>query len=112
MSMVFIHWISLYSTLKSYKMGRFQIFFFVFLVASLAIMQLSTAGEEGSVPVEECPSACSVRCSATHHPGNCMDVCIRCCEKCLCVPSGTFGNKDECPCYRDRLTQDGLPKCP
>ncbi|MFS7945534.1 putative gibberellin regulated protein [Helianthus anomalus] len=83
-------------------MGRFQIYFFVFLVASFAIMQLSTV---------KCPSACSVRCSATHHPGNCMDVCIDCCGKCLCVPSGTFGNKDECPCYRDRLTQDGLPKC-
>nr|GEV35133.1 retrotransposon protein, putative, Ty3-gypsy subclass [Tanacetum cinerariifolium] len=31
------------------------------------------AGDEGSVPVEECHDACSVRCSATHHVGQCMD---------------------------------------
>ncbi|KAI7735699.1 hypothetical protein M8C21_032259 [Ambrosia artemisiifolia] len=70
------------------------------------------AGGEGSLSVEECPSACSDRCFATHHPGECIDVCQDCCGKCLCVPSGTFGNKDECPCYRDMLTKYGEPKCP
>nr|XP_043618660.1 peamaclein-like [Erigeron canadensis] len=93
-------------------MKRFQYHLLLFLVASMAILKFSIAGSEGSVPVEECPAACSVRCSATHHPGNCMDVCIDCCSKCLCVPSGTSGNKDECPCYRDRKTQEGTPKCP
>ncbi|KVI12437.1 Gibberellin regulated protein [Cynara cardunculus var. scolymus] len=28
------------------------------------------------------------------------------------TPDRVFGNKDECPCYRDRKTQDGIPKCP
>ncbi|KAI3694380.1 hypothetical protein L1987_77345 [Smallanthus sonchifolius] len=93
-------------------MRRFQFNFLTFLVAYMAIIQLSTAGREGSVPVQKCPPACSVRCSATHHPGECMDVCQDCCRKCLCVPSGTIGNKDECPCYRDMKTKYGQPKCP
>nr|KAJ0191830.1 hypothetical protein LSAT_V11C800424480 [Lactuca sativa] len=61
---------------------------------------------------EECPSTCSVRCSATHHRSQCMDVCVDCCGKGLCAPSGTLGNKDECPCYRDLKTKYGEPKCP
>ncbi|CAL9161199.1 unnamed protein product, partial [Musa hybrid cultivar] len=38
-----------------------------------------------------------------------MDRCLRYCgvcfEECKCVPSGTYGNKDECPCYRDDLNE-------
>ncbi|KAL4367849.1 hypothetical protein GQ457_05G013610 [Hibiscus cannabinus] len=34
------------------------------------------------------------------------------CQECKCVPSGTFGNKSECPCYRDKLNSKGHPKCP
>ncbi|KAF3503186.1 hypothetical protein F2Q69_00044229 [Brassica cretica] len=29
-----------------------------------------------------------------------------------CVPSGTYGNRDECPCYRDMKNSKGQPKCP
>ncbi|CAH1431920.1 unnamed protein product [Lactuca virosa] len=94
-------------------MGRVQLNFLVFVVvASMTVIELSIAGGEGSVPIEQCPSACSIRCSATHHRSHCMDVCVDCCGKCLCVPSGTIGNKDECPCYRDLKTKDGQPKCP
>ncbi|XP_024964893.1 peamaclein-like [Cynara cardunculus var. scolymus] len=93
-------------------MAKFRFSFIVFIIAFMAIVEISIAGGEGSVPIGECPSACGVRCSATHHPGECMDVCIDCCGKCLCVPSGTLGNKDECPCYRDMKTKKGLPKCP
>ncbi|KVI12284.1 Gibberellin regulated protein [Cynara cardunculus var. scolymus] len=107
-------------------MAKFRFSFIVFIIAFMAIVEISIiyirnfnlfdeklfsqAGGEGSVPIGECPSACGVRCSATHHPGECMDVCIDCCGKCLCVPSGTLGNKDECPCYRDMKTKKGLPK--
>ncbi|KAK1291412.1 Snakin-1 [Acorus calamus] len=35
-----------------------------------------------------------------------------CHSKCKCVPSGTYGNKDECPCYRDRVNSKGQSKCP
>ncbi|XP_076883245.1 peamaclein-like [Bidens hawaiensis] len=93
-------------------MAGFQLNFIVFFVASMTIIQLSTAGGEGSVSIQNCSGACAYRCSATHHRGNCIDTCNDCCGKCLCVPSGTYGNKDECPCYRDMRTQEGQPKCP
>ncbi|KAL7587538.1 hypothetical protein Lser_V15G38951 [Lactuca serriola] len=94
-------------------MRRVKLNFLVFLiVTSMAVIEISIVGGEGSVPIEQCPSACSVRCSATHHHSHCMDVCIDCCGKCLCVLSGTLGNKDECSCYRDLKTKYGQPKCP
>ncbi|KMT09785.1 hypothetical protein BVRB_6g127650 [Beta vulgaris subsp. vulgaris] len=41
-----------------------------------------------------------------------MKFCLLCCEKCNCVPSGTYGNKHECPCYRDMRNSKGTSKCP
>nr|UYE91516.1 snakin 5 [Mentha longifolia] len=59
-----------------------------------------------------CKSKCDVRCSKTGRKNRCLLYCGICCGKCKCVPSGTFGNKDECPCYRDLKNSKGLPKCP
>ncbi|CAL0306425.1 unnamed protein product [Lupinus luteus] len=59
-----------------------------------------------------CSGACDYRCSETHHKKPCLLYCNQCCQKCLCVPSGTYGNKQECPCYNDWKTQEGTPKCP
>uniref|UniRef100_A0ACD5VN69 Uncharacterized protein n=1 Tax=Avena sativa TaxID=4498 RepID=A0ACD5VN69_AVESA len=70
------------------------------------------AGAEGSVPLEECPAKCEIRCSATSHKKPCNFYCNYCCQRCLCVPSGTVGNKEECPCYNNMKTQEGKPKCP
>ncbi|KAK9060148.1 hypothetical protein SSX86_020852 [Deinandra increscens subsp. villosa] len=86
--------------------------FFIFLLVSFTIVNISYAGGEGSITRAQCPDACDVRCSKTHHRGNCVDTCNSCCRACLCVPSGVVGHKDECPCYRDRKTHDGKPKCP
>ncbi|KAK9273293.1 hypothetical protein L1049_018100 [Liquidambar formosana] len=36
----------------------------------------------------------------------------KCCAKCLCVPPGTYGNKQVCPCYNNWKTKRGGPKCP
>ncbi|KAB2073499.1 hypothetical protein ES319_A07G087000v1 [Gossypium barbadense] len=55
---------------------------------------------------------CSYRCSATSHKKPCMFFCLKCCSKCLCVPPGTYGNKQICPCYNNWKTKDGGPKCP
>nr|XP_043618806.1 peamaclein-like [Erigeron canadensis] len=92
-------------------MGRFQFHFVVLLIATIVILEFSNA-KQGYVPIKGCPYACSVRCSATHHRGQCMDVCQDCCGKCSCVSSGAIGNKNECPCYRDMKTKYGKPKCP
>ncbi|KAI3933702.1 hypothetical protein MKW92_052568 [Papaver armeniacum] len=42
----------------------------------------------------------------------CLKYCGICCQECNCVPSGTFGNKDECPCYIDKKNSKGESKCP
>ncbi|XP_061370233.1 protein RSI-1-like [Gastrolobium bilobum] len=60
----------------------------------------------------DCKPKCTYRCSATHHKKPCMFYCLKCCAKCLCVPPGTYGNKQVCPCYNNWKTQSGGPKCP
>ncbi|KAL5175351.1 Protein RSI-1 [Glycine soja] len=47
----------------------------------------------------ECGNACEYRCSETHHRKPCLFFCNKCCKTSLCVPSGTYGHKEECPCY-------------
>ncbi|KAG2318102.1 hypothetical protein Bca52824_021224 [Brassica carinata] len=42
----------------------------------------------------------------------CLLFCNKCCAKCLCVPPGTYGNKEVCPCYNNWKTMLGGPKCP
>ncbi|PKU65924.1 peamaclein-like [Dendrobium catenatum] len=62
-----------------------------------------------------CDEKCKVRCSKAGVQDRCLKYCGVCCEECKCVPSGTYGNKDECPCYRDKYTGEGKrrrPKCP
>ncbi|KAK4576832.1 hypothetical protein RGQ29_027393 [Quercus rubra] len=41
-----------------------------------------------------------------------MFFCQKCCAKCLCVPPGTYGNKEFCPCYNNWKTKRGGSKCP
>ncbi|KAE8669103.1 Snakin-1 [Hibiscus syriacus] len=59
-----------------------------------------------------CSSKCKTRCSKAGVKGRCLKNCGICCNKCKCVPSGTYGNKHECPCYRDFKNSKGKPKCP
>ncbi|XP_006346656.2 peamaclein [Solanum tuberosum] len=59
-----------------------------------------------------CDSKCNVRCSKAGRQDRCLKYCGICCEECHCVPSGTYGHKDECPCYRDKKNSKGGPKCP
>ncbi|XP_004501536.1 peamaclein-like [Cicer arietinum] len=59
-----------------------------------------------------CDTRCGERCSKASFQDRCLKYCGICCEKCNCVPSGTYGNKDECPCYRDMKNSKGQGKCP
>lgn len=59
-----------------------------------------------------CAPKCNVRCLEASQHELCLNYCNMCCAKCHCVPSGTYGHKDECPCYRDWKNSDGKPKCP
>ncbi|KAI5679966.1 hypothetical protein M9H77_01193 [Catharanthus roseus] len=64
------------------------------------------------VPLSKCGSECDRRCSATSHKNNCLLFCNKCCDTCLCVPPGTYGNKECCSCYYNWKTREGGPKCP
>ncbi|EOA32006.1 hypothetical protein CARUB_v10015247mg [Capsella rubella] len=59
-----------------------------------------------------CGPRCGDRCSNTQYKKPCLFFCNKCCAKCLCVPPGTYGNKQVCPCYNNWKTQSGGPKCP
>ncbi|KAL3533662.1 hypothetical protein ACH5RR_007183 [Cinchona calisaya] len=66
----------------------------------------------GSLHPQECAPRCTNRCSKTAFKKPCMFFCQKCCAKCLCVPPGTYGNKQFCPCYNNWKTKRGGPKCP
>ncbi|XP_015886321.3 gibberellin-regulated protein 11-like [Ziziphus jujuba] len=60
----------------------------------------------------DCKSKCEYRCSKTKRHKMCMRACNTCCERCNCVPPGTSGNEDVCPCYATMTTHGGKHKCP
>ncbi|KAL2937231.1 Gibberellin-regulated protein 11 [Bienertia sinuspersici] len=53
-----------------------------------------------------------MRCSTTKRPNLCKRACGSCCSKCNCVPPGTYGNYEACPCYGNLTTHDNKHKCP
>ncbi|XP_020206096.1 gibberellin-regulated protein 12-like [Cajanus cajan] len=85
---------------------------FLFILAMASVIHVVSAGGEGSLRPEECANACDYRCSKTQYRKPCLFFCNKCCNKCLCVPSGFYGHKEECPCYNNWKTQEGKPKCP
>ncbi|KAJ0973744.1 hypothetical protein J5N97_015709 [Dioscorea zingiberensis] len=84
-------------------------FLLILLLFTSSYLQATMA--EGS---PFCDTKCQVRCSKASVHDRCVFYCGLCCKECNCVPSGTYGNKDECPCYRDKVTDDDKkkPKCP
>ncbi|CAA7404503.1 unnamed protein product [Spirodela intermedia] len=82
----------------------------VFLLLSLTVLAEESSTVAGGV---NCGFACARRCSKTSRRNMCLRSCGGCCRKCQCVPPGTAGNKEFCPCYASIRTRDGLrPKCP
>ncbi|XWS41818.1 hypothetical protein CRYUN_Cryun17cG0115700 [Craigia yunnanensis] len=99
----------------------FATLLFVSLVLSSSFIQLSFAKPVVVPPPSPtptpptpsfCDSKCEERCSKAGLKDRCLKYCGICCRDCNCVPSGTYGNKSECPCYRDKLNSKGQPKCP
>ncbi|XP_021846733.2 gibberellin-regulated protein 11 [Spinacia oleracea] len=60
----------------------------------------------------DCDASCLVRCSKSKRPNLCQRACGSCCKRCHCVPPGTYGNYEACPCYGSLTTRGGRPKCP
>ncbi|XP_021274438.1 peamaclein-like [Herrania umbratica] len=103
----------------------FATLLFVSLVLSSSFVQLSFAipvmptptpaapvPPPSPAPPSFCDGKCGERCSQAGVKDRCLKYCGICCRECSCVPSGTYGNKSECPCYRDKLNSKGNPKCP
>ncbi|CBI18167.3 hypothetical protein PVL29_024519 [Vitis rotundifolia] len=59
-----------------------------------------------------CSYACSRRCRKASRKNVCSRACKTCCKRCHCVPPGTYGNKNMCPCYASLKTHGHKPKCP
>ncbi|KAG6648475.1 gibberellin-regulated protein 1-like [Carya illinoinensis] len=60
----------------------------------------------------DCGAACDARCQLSSRPHLCKRACGTCCARCDCVPPGTSGNYDSCPCYANMTTHGGRRKCP
>ncbi|KAF8404217.1 hypothetical protein HHK36_009100 [Tetracentron sinense] len=63
-------------------------------------------------PKINCHYACSKRCRKASRKNVCTRACGTCCMRCHCVPPGTYGNKNACPCYARLKTHGHKPKCP
>ncbi|CAI0382713.1 unnamed protein product [Linum tenue] len=70
------------------------------------------ADDPSSPPSIDCGEACKGRCRLSSRPNLCKRACGTCCERCHCVPPGTSGNYDTCPCYANMTTRGGKHKCP
>ncbi|XP_059631926.1 snakin-2 [Cornus florida] len=91
------------------------------LTSSNAADSLTTA-DEGSERVVlhkkyhpkkiSCSYACARRCRKASRKNVCGRACKTCCTRCHCVPPGTYGNKNACPCYASLKTHGHKPKCP
>ncbi|EFJ19500.1 hypothetical protein SELMODRAFT_419248 [Selaginella moellendorffii] len=66
----------------------------------------------GRIQPQSCTNLCNYRCSQTQYHKPCIKYCNLCCQKCLCVPPGFYGNKQVCPCYNNMKNARGGPKCP
>ncbi|GMJ14882.1 GAST1 protein homolog 1 [Hibiscus trionum] len=90
------------------------------LLLSLLLVQLvhadqsvTSAGEGTAAPTKiDCGGACEARCRLSSRPNLCKRACGTCCARCNCVPPGTAGNQEVCPCYASLTTHGGRPKCP
>ncbi|XVF62185.1 hypothetical protein PTKIN_Ptkin08bG0196700 [Pterospermum kingtungense] len=92
------------------------------VLASILLFHLTQADElmsfDGApspspqAPTIDCGVACQGRCKLSKRPNLCKRACGSCCSKCNCVPPGTAGNREQCPCYANLTTPKKVHKCP
>ncbi|KAK4276508.1 hypothetical protein QN277_014649 [Acacia crassicarpa] len=81
--------------------------------ADQAVQESVSQTTQGSVLQQiDCPGACSARCQLASRQKMCKRACGTCCRRCNCVPPGTSGNQEVCPCYYTMTTHGGRRKCP
>ncbi|XP_054818743.1 gibberellin-regulated protein 11-like [Prosopis cineraria] len=93
-----------------------SLIFFTLVLLQLAqshlVIRTAVDGPSPPPPHIDCDSECDRRCKLSSRPNLCKRACGTCCARCNCVPSGTSGNYDECPCYANMTTHGGRHKCP
>ncbi|XP_051132784.1 snakin-2-like [Andrographis paniculata] len=72
----------------------------------------NVVSESSYSPEPDCGRACAARCRLSSRPRLCKRACGTCCMRCKCVPPGTYGNLDLCPCYANMTTRNNKRKCP
>ncbi|KAK1362305.1 gibberellin-regulated protein 1-like [Heracleum sosnowskyi] len=91
---------------------------FIFLMISLLLLQVVHSDEitmssgRSLLQKIDCGAKCAERCKLSGRPNLCHRACGTCCGRCNCVPPGTYGNYDVCPCYANLTTTGGKKKCP
>ncbi|XP_039171982.1 snakin-2-like isoform X2 [Eucalyptus grandis] len=86
---------------------------FHLLVEAADATEVSTDSVESSAAKKiDCRAACAARCRLASRQKMCKRACGTCCARCNCVPPGTSGNEDVCPCYATMTTHGGRHKCP
>ncbi|XP_010519291.1 PREDICTED: peamaclein-like [Tarenaya hassleriana] len=98
-------------TRKAHALFLFTLLFVFFLSSTLAAAGRVGGGRGGYLDAY-CGKRCNGRCAKAGFQDRCLKYCGICCRECKCVPSGTYGHKHECPCYRDKMSSKGRPKCP
>ncbi|XP_072148323.1 gibberellin-regulated protein 5 isoform X1 [Setaria viridis] len=81
----------------------------IYVLSRILVVVLQ--GGPGSIKSYQCSPECTRRCGNTQYRKPCLFFCNKCYNTCLCVPSGYYGNKGECPCYNNWKTKRGGPKC-
>ncbi|XP_057532722.1 cypmaclein-like [Amaranthus tricolor] len=92
---------------------------FASIVISLFLIQflhayesVNTLGNNQIGKNIDCGSECNRRCGMSSRQHLCLRACGTCCARCGCVPPGTSGHEDVCPCYARMTTHHGRRKCP
>ncbi|KAK9714254.1 hypothetical protein RND81_06G081800 [Saponaria officinalis] len=96
---------------KSFLTAAFMLSFLLFHFAE-AHESIQNIGPKSSLLGIDCGAACVARCRLSSRPNLCKRACGTCCDRCGCVPPGTSGNQQVCPCYFNQTTHGGKRKCP
>nr|AJP06295.1 GASA2 [Pinus tabuliformis] len=104
--------------------SRLFVIYFVTILVVQSYVQIAEIGASTAVALQEseinrrvpktidCNAACERRCAKASRHKMCLRACGTCCARCNCVPPGTSGNEDTCPCYATITTHGQRHKCP
>ncbi|XP_059455652.1 cypmaclein-like [Corylus avellana] len=84
----------------------------IFFILILHEMGISSGRQLIKEQMIDCNGKCGYRCSKASRHKMCIRACNSCCQRCNCVPPGTYGNYNACPCYANMTTHGGRHKCP